>query len=210
MDRLLREDLPDDEDRRPLVSERARDVGIGRDVVRVPVDEDRHGGRAREAEGVELPAVEVAVRDAELRHRRERLQLLAPPGGVTLGVLVEAAEVARRRDVVVDHDLAVRERGHAVERVVPHRHVDEERGALGRLLLEVAPGPGQRAHLGLALLREELGPDAVVPHETLQLEAVVPDRVAIREGRVELRRAAKPHRRSFRRRPRQRICSPRS
>jgi len=33
--------------------------------------------------------------------------------------------------------------------------------------------------LELALLRDELRADAVVPHETLHLEAVVPDRVAI-------------------------------
>ena len=42
VDRLLREDLPDDQDRRALVRQTARHGGIGRDVELLPVVQDRH------------------------------------------------------------------------------------------------------------------------------------------------------------------------
>ena len=63
-------------------------------------------------------------------------------------------------------------------------HGEELVGAL--LARQVVKVADERRDLGLGLLREEVAADAPAPAETLQFEAVVGDRVPVRDRRVEL------------------------
>src|SRR5204862_4907995 len=105
VDRLLRQDLADREDRRPLVAKRARDVGIGRDIELLPVDRDRHHRRVRAARGLELAAVVLAVGEPELGSLRELDELLAAVLGVPARWLFQYFEVLRRCEVGCTHHL---------------------------------------------------------------------------------------------------------
>ena len=109
MDRLLRQDLPDREDRGALVLQTPCDLRIGRDVELLPVDGDRDDGGVGAAGLRELAAVVLAIGEPELGGARELGELLTAKLGVPARVLVQAFEVLGRRDVVVDDRLAQRE-----------------------------------------------------------------------------------------------------
>ena len=156
--RLLRQDLAYGEDVRPLVRQHPQDIRIGLDVERGPVDDDRHDGRLGEAEPDELLAVVMAVGDAELGDLRELRELLTADLRVSPGMLIEAGEVGRRGDVVIDDRLPVGKLRDIPERVVPHRDVHLERRAGRGEPLEVAPRLDELADLGLRLRREQIGP----------------------------------------------------
>ena len=187
--RLLREDLSDDEDRGALVGEPVRDVRIRRDVELLPVVEDRDDRGLLQSGGLELLAVELAVGEAELRDRRELVQLGAAELAVALRVIVEAAEVLGGRDVVVNDCLFLRELRDLAEDVVAHRVVDEQECVAGQPL-QIAPVADERADLGLGLPREQIAAHVRRPEHPLQLEAVVPDRIAVRDDRMKLMRSA--------------------
>src|SRR5687768_276834 len=70
--------------------------------------------------------------------------------------------------------------------------MDEEQPVTPPYELEVVPRARERAHLGLRLGREEVAAHPRRPEDSLQLEAVVADGVAVRDHRVELVR--KPER----------------
>ena len=192
VDTLVRQELADRNDRGPLLGERLHHRCVGLDVERRPVDDDRNDRRAGVSELLELAAVEFAVGDAELGLRREILELAPPDLGVLLGGGVDATEVARRRDVVVDDGLAARELRDLVDGVVAHRHVEERQPGAAALAPQVAPRAGERAHLGFRLVDEDLGLHAAPPEEPLQLERVVADRVAVCQRRHDLVGDAEP------------------
>ena len=112
VDRLVREDLADGEDRGALVGQRARDLGIGRPVEVLPVHERRHDRGVREPGRFELLAVVLAVCDPELGRFRKLLELLTSELGEGLQIVVEAGEVVTWSDVVIDDRLPRGRRQH--------------------------------------------------------------------------------------------------
>ena len=70
--------------------------------------------------------------------------------------------------------------------------MDEEQAIAARDPLEILPVAHESTDLGLGLPGEQIAPHAGRPEHPLELERVVPDRVAIRDDRMELVSEAKP------------------
>jgi len=166
VDGLLREDLADDEDRRALVGELARDRRVRCDVELLPVVEDRDNCSGRTSGSLKLHSVEFGICESELSDLRELLQLLAAEIAVLPRMLVQPGEVMTRRDVVVHDRLALRELRDLTDDVVSHRVVDEQERVL-RQLLEIAPVAHKRADLGLRLPGEEIAAHIGRPEQAL-------------------------------------------
>ena len=169
VDGLMREDLPHGEDRGALVGEHARDLGIGRPVEVLPVDERRNDRGVREPGCLELLAVVFAVGDPELGGPRELLELLAPELRECLQIVVKAGEIVTRRDVVVDDRLPRRRCQDLRHGVRADRVVDEEESVAPGNELEVVPRARERSHLRLRLGREEVAADGRGPEDPLEL-----------------------------------------
>src|SRR5439155_442923 len=86
VDGLVRKDLAHRQDRGPLVRELAGNLRVRRPIEILPVHKRRNDRGVREPSGLELLAVVLAVRDAELRGLRELFQLLEAvvPDGVAV------------------------------------------------------------------------------------------------------------------------------
>ena len=181
---LVRRHAPDEEE---LALDRAparEDRGVRRHVVRAPVDEQGHVRRLAEAELREVLAVELGDADAEVDARREPLELPQAEPGVRGGVVVDAGEELRRRDVVVDEDAPRIELHELVEDLAPDGEVEDERVARPHGAEE--PAVRKRVDAVLHLERVGLGLVAPLAQPPAKREDVVAHRVARREHRVEL------------------------
>src|SRR5439155_720868 len=173
----------EERDAEPLVigerEERGRAAVVGNQLL--------DGHAAREGHGI----VEAELRDLLLEPR----EVLAGHGGrsdeVEPRTLIRRAVRGEGSDDVVDRllreDLPDREDRRAL--------VSERARDLGirhDVALEVLPVANQRADFGLRLPHKEIAAHARRPEHALQLEAVVADRVAVRDDRMELVGEMKP------------------
>ena len=201
-DLLVRDHPADEHDVRPRVVELVRDEAVRRAVEVREVGDDRQDRGAREAERLEILAVELRVAHREVAAVGVRAELAAPVKALARERAVDAREVLGRRDVVVDERHPIGQREGGPRRARSDREVVEQQVVGMARVDELAVVARQRLEAMVGRLDEDVRLVSRRAQHPLDAEHLVADGVAVaergehlvdaRHARLPLSRAPSP------------------
>ena len=186
LDLLVRDDPADEQQVGPAVVEGLRHRAIGHHVEVLEARDHRQDVGAREAELDQLLPVELGVAERERAARGVGAELAATEVAQLHQQRMDAGEVHRRRDVVVDEDHPPRQRVGDARGARSDREVVDEDGLGRRLVDQVAIVAGQVLEPRVGGLDEDVRAVAGGAQHLLDAEHLVADGVAVAERRQHL------------------------